>query len=235
MSNLPRNGARVISTVILCAAAQRETVPDDTLRTATAQAVRRASDTGGTKRVLPFILELIMNLKRLNGRLLGMTAASAMFLAASSASHAGTATSSLSVTATVSANCTISTTPVAFGAYDPIVTNATNPLNGTGTVTVTCTNGSAATIALGQGSNAAGGSTDAAPLRQMKDAGTDLLAYSLYQDTGRTTIWGNTVATSASDTGNGTAQAITVYGSVAAGQNVPAGSYSDTVVATVTF
>ncbi|HEV2271319.1 MAG TPA: spore coat U domain-containing protein [Steroidobacteraceae bacterium] len=176
-----------------------------------------------------------MNLKRLNGRLLGLTATSALFLAASSATQAGTATSSLSVTATVSANCTITTAPVAFGAYDPIVTNATNPLDGTGTVTVTCTNGSAVAVTLGQGTNAAGGSTDAAPARQMKDAGTDLLAYTLYQDSGRTTVWGNTVGTSVSDTGNGTAQSLTVYGAVAAGQNVPAGSYSDTVVATVTF
>lgn len=176
-----------------------------------------------------------MHLKRLNGRLLGLTAASALFLAASSATHAGTATSNLSVTATVSANCTITTAPVAFGAYDPIVTNATNALNGTGTVTVTCTNGSAVAVTLDQGTNPAGGSTAAVPLRQMKDSGTDHLAYALYQDSNRTTVWGNTVGTSVSDTGNGTAQNLTVYGAVTAGQNVPAGSYSDTVVATVTF
>ncbi len=176
-----------------------------------------------------------MHLKRLNTRLLGVTAASALFLAASSATKAGTATSNLSVTATVSANCTISTAPVAFGAYDPIVANATSPLNGTGTVTVTCTNGSAATITLGQGTNAASGSTDAAPLRQMKDSSTHVLAYSLYQDTGRTTVWGNTAGTGVAETGTGAVQNVTVYGAVPAGQNVPAASYSDTVVATVTF
>jgi spore coat protein U-like protein len=176
-----------------------------------------------------------MHSKTLYGRLLGLTAASALFLAASSATHAGTATSSLSVTATVSANCTITTAPVAFGAYDPIVADATNPLDGTGTVTVTCTNGSDATITLDQGTNAAGGSTDVAPLRQMKDSGADVLAYTLYQDSGRTTVWGNTAGTGVPETGTGAAQDVTVYGSVAAGQNVPAASYSDTVVATVTF
>jgi spore coat protein U-like protein len=176
-----------------------------------------------------------MLLKRLNGRLLGLTAASALFMAASSVTNAGTATSNLSVTATVAANCTIATSPVAFGAYDPIVANATSPLDGSGTVTVTCTTGSAATITLGQGSNPAAGSTDAAPLRQMKDSGTHVLAYSLYQDSGRTTVWGNTSGTGVADTGSGTAQNVTVYGAVAAGQNVPAASYSDTVVATVTF
>ncbi len=177
-----------------------------------------------------------MHLKRLNVRALGMAAAaSALFLAASSATYAGTATSNLSVTADVTANCTITTAPVAFGNYDPVSANATNPLDANGTITVTCTTGSAATITLGQGSNAATGSSDAAPLRQMKDTGTDVLAYSLYQDSGLTTVWGNTSVTGVADTGNGTAQNVTVYGSVAAGQNVPAGSYSDTVVATVTF
>lgn len=176
-----------------------------------------------------------MHLKRLNGRLLGLTAASALFLAASSASQAGTQTSSLAVNASVSANCTITTSAVAFGAYDPIVTNATNPLTGTGTVTVVCTNGSAVTVTLDQGANAATGSTDSVPLRQMKDTGADDLAYFLYSDTGRTVVWGNTAPTGENDTGNGAQQVLTVYGSVPAGQNVPAASYSDTVIATVTF
>jgi spore coat protein U-like protein len=177
-----------------------------------------------------------MYFKRLNVRLLGVTAvASALFMAASSPTRATTATSNLSVTATVTANCTIGTSPVAFGSYDPVVANATSPLNGTGTITVTCTTGSAATITLGQGSDAASGSTDAAPLRQMKDSGTDVLAYTLYQDSGRTTVWGNTAGTGVAETGTGAGQNVTVYGAVTAGQNVPAGSYSDTVVATVTF
>ncbi|MFI4909982.1 MAG: spore coat protein U domain-containing protein [Steroidobacterales bacterium] len=95
------------------------------------------------------------------------------------------------------------------------MTNATSALDGTGTVTVTCTNGSAVAVTLNQGTNPAGGSTDAVPARQMKDAGTDHLAYTPYQDSNRTTVWGNTVGTSVSDTGNGTAQSLTVYGAVA--------------------
>lgn len=176
-----------------------------------------------------------MHLKRLNGRVLGLAAASALFLAASSATQAGTATSSLAVTASVSPNCTITTSAVAFGAYDPIVTNATTALDGTGTVSVTCTNESAVAITLDQGANAANGSTDAVPLRQMKDTGADVLAYFLYSDTNRTVVWGNTAPTGVNDTGNGVLQTLTVYGAVTAGQNVPATSYSDTVIATVTF
>lgn len=69
----------------------------------------------------------------------------------------------------------------------------------------------------------------------MSDGASHFLSYALYQDTGRTTVWGNTGGTGVANTGTGTQNALTVYGAVAAGQAVPAGSYSDTVVATVTF
>lgn len=149
--------------------------------------------------------------------------------------YAVTATDNLSVSATVSANCTISTSAVAFGAYDPVSANASSALDGAGTVTVNCTSGAATTVTLGQGANADTGSTDAAPLRRMKAGTSDYLSYTLYSDTSRSTVWGNTAGTGSAHTGTGTASALTVYGRVTAAQNVPSGSYSDTVVATVTF
>jgi spore coat protein U-like protein len=160
--------------------------------------------------------------------------AAGAFFAEPQAAHAGTNTADLDVSATVTANCTISTAPLAFGAYDPITANAVSSLDGSGTVTVTCTNGSSAVITLGQGANPDAASEDTAPLRRMTD-GTNFLAYSLFSDAARTIAWGNTAGTGANHTGSGMATNLTVYGSVAAGQNVPAGSYSDTVVATVTF
>ncbi len=148
---------------------------------------------------------------------------------------AGSATSDLTLSASVGANCTISTAPIAFGAYDPISANASSALNGTGTVTVICTSGAGGVISLGQGSNADSASTDSAPVRLLSDGASHGLAYSLFQDSSHATIWGNTTTTGVSHLGNGTSTDITVYGSVAGGQNMPAGSYSDTVVATVTF
>ena len=65
--------------------------------------------------------------------------------------------------------------------------------------------------------------------------GTDYLSYSLYQEVGHTNVWGNTVDTDVAGTGTGAAQNNTVYGVVAQDQQSQAGSYSDTVVATVTF
>ncbi|BAY20616.1 hypothetical protein NIES2100_03580 [Calothrix sp. NIES-2100] len=148
---------------------------------------------------------------------------------------AGSATSNLGVSASVTANCTISTSALTFGAYDPVSANASSALTGTGSVTTACTSGASATITLGQGSNADTGSTDAAPLRMMSDGGGNNLSYGLYTDAGHSTAWGNTSGTGVAHTGTGTAAQITIYGSIAGGQNVPAGSYSDTVLATVSF
>ena len=148
---------------------------------------------------------------------------------------AATSTANLNVSATVGANCSISTTALAFTAYDPVGTHASAPLNGTGAVIVTCTNGASSTLTLGQGSHANTGSSDTAPLRRMQDSGSNVLSYALYKDASHTTVWGNTAMTGVAHTGTGTATSVTVYGQVAAGQNVPAGSYTDVVVATVTF
>jgi spore coat protein U-like protein len=83
--------------------------------------------------------------------------------------------------------------------------------------------------------NSATGSTDAVPLRRMKDTGENYLAYFLYSNEGRTTVWGNTEVSGVSDTGTGATSEKTIYGAVTGGQNKPVGSYTDTVVATVTF
>lgn len=168
-------------------------------------------------------------------KLIQLIAVACLMAWTATGAFAASSTANLSVTATVGANCTISTSAVAFGSYDPVSANASSALDGVGGVTVTCTNGSAATITLGQGGNAATGSSDAAPLRRMKDSGSDYLSYSLFSDSSRTTIWGNTAATAVNHTGTGSAASLSVYGQVAGAQNVPAGSYSDTVVATVTF
>ena len=145
--------------------------------------------------------------------------------------RAATATANLTVTATVTNNCTISTTPVAFGSYDPVVANASTDLDSTGTVTVTCTKGAAATVGLDLGSNAAGST------RQLKDGCTNVLAYELFQDAGRSQVWGDagTDLLSAGAAPSKAPRSFTVYGRVTAGQDVPAGNYTDTVVATVNF
>jgi spore coat protein U-like protein len=144
---------------------------------------------------------------------------------------ASDANSSLTVNATVSSNCTVSTSAVAFGDVD--VTSG-QAVQGTGSVSVTCTNGTAWTAAADAG---AGLGADLAS-RKMAN-GANLLNYSLFIDSSRTQLWGDGVegATATfSDTGTGTAQTQTVYGLIPAGQTgVQAGAYTDTVQVTVTY
>lgn len=164
---------------------------------------------------------------------LGLGAAA--LLAVPASVSAQTETANLDVSAEIAASCAISTSPLAFASYDPVVVNASTPLDQAGTVTVTCTLDAATVVTLGQGGNADAGSTDDVPLREMSAGGLNGLAYHLYSDTGRATVWGNTAATGLDHTGTGTATALTVYGQIPAGQNLPSGSYTDVVVATVTF
>jgi spore coat protein U-like protein len=146
--------------------------------------------------------------------------------------QATTTTTPLSVTAIVGAVCSLSTSAVAFGSYDPIVVNASSPLNATGSVSDTCSNGLGGTITLDQGLDPTSSSTTAVPARQMRN-GAAVLGYFLYSDSARTVAWGST---GVGITGTGATSApILVYGQIPGAQNAAAGSYADTVTVTVTF
>ena len=164
-------------------------------------------------------------------RILCVLVSSAVVSIAASGLGAQVQSTSLTVTASVTKNCTITTSPVSFGAYDPVAANATAPLDGTGTVIVTCTKGAPAKVGLGTGSNAQG------TTRRMSGGTAAYLLYELYRDASRTTVWGDTLDTAldvpaAPDRNPRT---FTVYGRVAQGQDATVGSYTDTVVATVNF
>jgi spore coat protein U-like protein len=97
-------------------------------------------------------------------------------------------------------------------------------------VTIACTKGAGPLVELGLGSNASGS------VRRLS-SGTDFLTYELYSDASRSTVWGTGAA---DDFAPGAAPSkvarnFPVYGRVAANQDVVAGVYSDTVVATVNF
>lgn len=145
-----------------------------------------------------------MNSSKNFGRKALFVAISAMAMSAGGNVFAASPqTANLAVSATVIDNCTISTSALAFGNYDPIVANASTALDGTGTVSITCTLGDVVQITLGQGANADTGSTDAAPQRRMINGTTNFLSYLLFSDTGRTTVWGNTAAVDVETTGTG--------------------------------
>jgi spore coat protein U-like protein len=141
---------------------------------------------------------------------------------------AATATTTLSVTLTIVAGCEVASSPVAFVTASVLST----AVDVTGSVTVTCTNTTPYTVSLDAGGGA--GATVAA--RRMTGPASATVTYSLYRDAARTQLWGETIGTdTAAGTGNGSGQALTVYGRVPT-QTTPApGSYTDSVNVTVTY
>jgi spore coat protein U-like protein len=168
---------------------------------------------------------------------LSAIAAGTLALAASPLFAASSPSVGLSITASVTGKCIVSSTSaVAFGAYDPVTTNASTgaDLDGTGSVGIKCTPGDGVSISLDSGANASGNQR-----RMQGPSSSAFMNYSLYTDSARTTAWGNgsngasvqtiTASTSSSE------RTFTVYGRVPKGQDVNVGSFSDTVQATVNF
>jgi spore coat protein U-like protein len=142
--------------------------------------------------------------------------------------RASTTTSSFVVTATVLSACIVTASPLAFANYDPTASAATT---GTTTLVVTCTNGAPYNIGLNPG-----GGTGATVASRKMTYGGNLLSYGLYQDSGYSTVWGQTVGTdTVTGTGTGLPVTQTVYGQIPAQQTVPHGAYTDTITVTVTY
>jgi spore coat protein U-like protein len=128
------------------------------------------------------------------------------------------------------AQCSISTTPVVFGTYNVF---SSAPVDSTGTVSYQC-NGGAKNVLL---TMTRGQSVTYLP-RQL-EKGSEKLTYNLFLDAARTTIWGDfsagTGGYSNVDPPNKQDFNVTVYGRIPAGQDISAGSYSDTVTVLMNF
>jgi len=145
-------------------------------------------------------------------------------------------TSSFAVTTTINPACTINANALAFGVYDPLGVNASAPLTGSTTISLQCVDELTGTLSLDEGLYKAAGSSPVTPLRRMQCADLDgsFLTYGLYQDAALSQVWGTSSSTM-NITGDGAAHSITVYGKVDPGQVEEDESYSDTVVATVSY
>jgi spore coat protein U-like protein len=144
-----------------------------------------------------------------------LVAALALLLAAwPLAGVAGSNTGNLNVSASIAGNCIVNTGTMA-----------------TGSISVTCTQNAPVTIALNTGLNP----THASGTTRAMANSTYYLSYELYTSSARTTVWNTSNTVSA--TGTGSAQTVSVYGTIPAGQGSaqPAGSYTDTVGITLTF
>jgi len=139
-----------------------------------------------------------------------------------------TANPTFTVSATVTSNCIVSAATLNFGTQGVLVAN----VDATTTVSVTCTQAVAYTVGLDAGTGS--GATVAA--RKMTGPASATVTYSLYRDSARTQVWGQTIGTDTiAGTGSGSAQVSTVYGRTPP-QTTPApGTYTDTIVVTITY
>jgi len=145
----------------------------------------------------------------------------------------GIALSALLAPSPLWAACTVSSTGVAFGAYNPQVGTADDS---TGTIDVDChPSDHSVEIEIGAGLYGTIGT------RRMS-SGAATLNYNLYTTATRNIIWGDGTQGSVTQTltggsvSGGTRRfSASVYGRIPAQQNVPAGTYDDTLIVTVTF
>lgn len=163
---------------------------------------------------------------------LKLLALSAMLaLGFGSAAHAATASTNFQVTITITNSCdaaSLAATDVNFGSHTFLDSNIVASSN----LSVKCTTGAPYQIALNAGANpSTPGDTTT---RRMSD-GTNFVPYNLYSDAAYSSSWGDTSTTGeVAATGTGAVQSFPIYGKALPG-NVPAGTYNDTIQATVTY
>lgn len=142
--------------------------------------------------------------------------------------QAATTTTTFAVQMTITASCVInSASTLNFGSSGVLSAN----IDQTSTLQVQCTN----TTPYNIGMNAGTGTGATVAVRKMTSGG-NTINYTLYSDSGRTTVWGNTVGTDTiAATGSGAAQSYTVYGRVPAQTTPTPAAYTDTITVTVTY
>lgn len=146
----------------------------------------------------------------------------------------------VAATSQAATECIIQATTVAFGVY-----SSSSNKDSTGTVRVGCRMTSSPdddTITYSV-SLLAGGNGGTIANRRMSN-GTSNMSYQLYNNSGRTTVWGDGLNGTARTSGSvnvGTTTSYkyspyyTIYGRIPLGQSLSPGSYTDTVVISVTF
>jgi spore coat protein U-like protein len=144
----------------------------------------------------------------------------------------GTATATFTVSLTLQANCTISANPLNFGTNGVLTT----ALNQQTTVAVDCTNTTPYNVGID------GGTVSGSTVTNRLLAGTasgntsTTVGFQLYQDSGHTTVWGNTQGTNTvGGTGSGSVQTLAVYGQIPIQATPRPDTYQTTVTATVYF
>ncbi len=130
------------------------------------------------------------------------------------------------VSGTVTKQCLVTAQTLDFGSKG-VLSGSTNA---TGQVDVTCSSGTPYAIGMDAGLNG-GGNINA----RKATLGSNSIGYQIYLDSGHTMVWGTGSGTTAGSTGTGSDQAFPVYGQIPAQSTPGPGTYTDTVIVTVTY
>jgi len=132
---------------------------------------------------------------------------------------------SLLANATVTPQCSVnSPNTLNFGS----VVSLGSAIDAQTTLSVSCSNQLPYTVGL---SSASGSS----PMNFKMAFGANTLTYAVYQNSARTTGWGNVSGQWVAGTGTASSQSLTVYGRLPIQALPPAGTYTDTISVTVTY
>lgn len=137
---------------------------------------------------------------------------------------AGSASNSVALTMTVVATCSITAgAGIAFSGYTGAVKNAPGGV----VATVACSGGSVGAVTLGNGLNYNG-----VTLKRQMASGVNRLPYRIFTTNLYSTPWEGATSVAAPGSSSTT---LTGWGQIPAGSIPVSGTYSDTVVLTVTF
>ncbi len=152
-------------------------------------------------------------------------------IAAVAVARAGTVAARMNVTADVVVNCRLVVPPLAFGTYDPLAANASQPADASAVLSVTCTRNTSAALSFDAGLHPPGPG-----IRAMKGPGPETLQYQIYRDSAHSQVWGTGGdALQLVSKGIAQPQEFTVFGRIPPQQEIEPGAYSDVLTAAVDF
>ena len=133
-------------------------------------------------------------------------------------------------------SCSVSATAAAFGNYDP---GSSSPVDTTATITMGCS--SPVTLLMSYNLALSAGSSGSYSARTLQN-GASTLQYQIYTDVFRSTVWGDGTGVTGTVSGLLTTAVVlslgaqqTAFGRIPARQNPVPGSFSDSIMITITW
>ncbi len=134
---------------------------------------------------------------------------------------------------TVEAACLVTAPALSFGFYDGL---SGAPATTSGNAVITCNDAPPPTVTLELGPSAVSGGFF--PRQMRHDGGSDRLSYNFFVDPGGAAVFGDGTGgtqTRSDKVLKNKPWTVTIYGRIPAGQDVSAGTYSDTLTITINF